>query len=405
MAVVSVGKRFFRRARIASLPPTWDYHVGNEIRPFRIEIPGEALADLKRRIDATRWPERETVGDWSQGIPLSYVRELAAYWSTKYEWRATERRLNALPQFVTTIDGLDIHFAHIRSKHENAIPLVMTHGWPGSIVEFLKVVGPLTDPTAHGGAAKDAFHLVLPTLPGFGFSGKPTTSGWGAEKAATAWIDLMRRLGYTRYAAQGGDWGSLVTTSIAVQDPKNCLGIHTNMPIVIPDAATMNDLTPLEKSSLEGRKYYDEWDSGYSKEQSTRPQTVGYGLVDSPVGQMAWIVEKFWAWVDHNGHPEDVLTRDELLDNVMMYWLPAAGASSARMYWESFRRGSIDPVSVPTGISIFPKEIFRCSRRWAEKRFSKIVHWNELERGGHFAAFERPSVFVNEVRASFQHAR
>ena len=376
-----------------------------EIRPFRIEISDAALEDLRRRLAATRWPDPEPVPDWTQGTPLAYVQDVCAYWAAEYDWRATERRLNALSQFVTPIDGVDIHFVHIRSRHDDAMPLVMTHGWPGSIVEFLKVMAPLTDPTAHGGRAADAFHLVCPTLPGYGFSGKPTATGWGAEKIARAWSELMQRLGYSRFAAQGGDWGSLVTTAIGVQDPAHCLGIHVNMPIVAPDPATLDQLTDKEKSALEGRKYYDDWDSGYSKEQSTRPQTVGYGLVDSPAGLAAWILEKFWAWTDHDGHPENVLTRDELLDNIMMYWLPGAGASSARLYWESFRRGSLDPVNVPAGISIFPKEIFRSSRRWAEKRFTKLVHWNELDRGGHFAAFERPEVFVNEVRAAFGRMR
>jgi pimeloyl-ACP methyl ester carboxylesterase len=293
----------------------------------------------------------------------------------------------------------------VRSPHANALPLVITHGWPGSVVEFLKVIGPLTDPTAHGGEARDAFHVVCPTLPGYGFSDKPTRAGWGVQRIADAWASLMARLGYARYAAQGGDWGAMVTTCIGAQDPQHCAGIHLNMPIVAPDPATLNDLTPAEQSALAGMQHYQQWDSGYSKQQSTRPQTLGFGLVDSPAGQAAWILEKFWAWTDCNGHPENVLTRDELLDNVMLYWLPAAGASSARLYWESFGKPPFDPVTVPVGCSIFPKEIFRSSKRWAEKRFANLVYWNELERGGHFAAFEQPDAYVAEVRACFRHVR
>jgi pimeloyl-ACP methyl ester carboxylesterase len=272
-------------------------------------------------------------------------------------------------------------------------------------VEFLKVIGPLSDPVAHGGEARDAFHVVCPALPGFGFSDKPTEKGWGVQRIADAWATLMARLGYARYAAQGGDWGAVVATCIGAQDPRHCVGIHLNMPLVTPDPATMNDLTPREQSALAGVKHYREWDSGYSKEQSTRPQSVGYGLVDSPAAQAAWILEKFWAWTDSGGHPENVLTRDELLDNIMLYWLPGAGASSARLYWESFRQPSVDPIPVPVGCSIFPKEVFRCSRRWAEKRYQKLVYWNELERGGHFAAFEQPETFVSEVRACFRQVR
>ncbi len=310
-----------------------------------------------------------------------------------------------LDQFRTTLDGLGIHFLHLRSSHENALPLVMTHGWPGSIVEFLKVIAPLTDPTAHGGSSADAFHLVCPTLPGYGFSDKPTAPGWNVERIARAWSQLMPRLGYDRYVAQGGDWGAAVTTAIALQDPEHCLGIHLNMPIVAPDRDTMDRLTEPEKDALAGRKHYQDWDSGYSKQQSTRPQTVGYGLVDSPAGQAAWILEKFWAWTDCDGHPENALTRDELLDNIMLYWLPGVAASSARLYWESFGRASMAEVQVPTGCSLFPKEIFRCSRRWAEKRFRKLVYWNELERGGHFAAFECPQTFAEELRACFHYMR
>ena len=373
--------------------------------PFRISATDEQLDDLRRRLRATRWPEKECVGDWSQGIPLAYLQDVCAYWADQYDWRAREKRINAFPQFRTAVDGLDIHFLHVRSPHANAVPLVITHGWPGSIVEFLDIVGPLADPTAHGGDAADAFHVVCPSLPGYGFSDKPTATGWGVQKIADAWGELMRGLGYERYVAQGGDWGAMVTTCVGAQDPEHCAGIHLNMPIAPPDPETMNDLTPKEQSALEGMNHYAQWDSGYSKQQSTRPQTLGYGLVDSPAGQAGWILEKFWRWTDCDGHPENALSRDAMLDNVMLYWLPATGASSARLYWESFNSPPMDPVRVPVSCSIFPKEIFRTSRRWAEKRFEKLVYFNELEKGGHFAAFEQPTTFVDEVRKAFRHAR
>jgi pimeloyl-ACP methyl ester carboxylesterase len=375
------------------------------IEPFRIEATQEQLDDLRRRLRATRWPDRETVDDWSQGIPLAYVQDVCAYWADKYEWRAREARLNRFPQFRTPIDGVGIHFLHVPSPHADALPLVITHGWPGSIVEFHKVIEPLAHPTAHGGEARDAFHVVCPSLPGYGFSDKPARAGWKVERIARAWSELMQRLGYARYAAQGGDWGAMVTTAIGLQDPAHCAGIHLNMPIATPDPATMSELTDAEKAALASMQHYDRFDSGYSKQQSTRPQTLGYGLADSPAGQAAWILEKFWSWTDCDGHPENALTRDELLDNVMLYWLPGAAASSARLYWESFSTPSLEPVDVPTGCSIFPKEIFRTSRRWAEKRFRRLVHFRELPRGGHFAAFEQPETFVREVRETFRHVR
>jgi pimeloyl-ACP methyl ester carboxylesterase len=378
--------------------------VSNQIVPFKISATDEQLEDLKRRLRATRWPERECVDDWSQGLPLSYAQEVCKYWLEKYDWRKSEARLNRFAQFKTEIDGLGIHFIHVKSPHADALPLVITHGWPGSIVEFHKVIEPLANPTAHGADAKDAFHVVCPTLPGYGFSDKPKRAGWNVQKIADAWAQLMPRLGYKRYAAQGGDWGAAVTTCIGIQDTANCIGIHLNMPIVAPDPS-MPDLTDREKSALAGMQHYNDWDSGYSKQQSTRPQTLGYGLADSPVGQAMWIIEKFWSWTDCNGHPENVLTRDELLDNVMMYWLPDAAASSARLYWESFRNFPTDQVNIPTGCSIFPKEIFRSSRRWAEKRFTKLVYFNELNKGGHFAAFEQPEMYLNEVRACFRKMR
>jgi epoxide hydrolase len=379
--------------------------MSDAITPFRIAISDAQLDDLKRRLSATRWPDKETPNDWSQGVPLQYMQDVVRYWAESYDWRAREAKLNRFPQFRTTIDGVGIHFVHVRSPHPNALPLVMTHGWPGSIVEFQKVIEPLTDPTKHGGSASDAFHVVCPSLPGYSFSDKPTAPGWNVERIGRAWSLLMPRLGYPKYVAQGGDWGAIVTTAIGLNDTKNCLGIHLNMPIVAPDPATMSDLTERETSALAGMKYYNDWDSGYSKQQGTRPQTLGYGLADSPSGQAAWILEKFWGWTDCDGHPENVLTRDELLDNVMLYWLTDSAASSARLYWESFNKVNRDPVSIPTGCSMFPKEIFRCSRRWAEKRFQKLVYWNELDKGGHFAAFEQPATFVNEVRSCFRNMR
>jgi len=377
----------------------------DEPTPYTIDIPQEQLDDLRRRLRATRFPDAETPDDWSQGLPLSYMRELVDHWADGYDWRRCEAQLNAYPQFTSAVDGVDIHFLHVRSPHEGALPLVMTHGWPGSVIEFMKVIAPLTNPTAHGGDAADAFHVVLPSLPGYGFSGKPTKPGWTVERIGRAWGQLMARLGYDRYVAQGGDWGSAVTTSMAMTETEHCAGIHVNMPIVGPDPATMGELTDAEKSALAGVKHYQDWDSGYSKQQSTRPQTLGYGLADSPAGQAAWIIEKYWSWTDCDGHPENVLTRDELLDNVMMYWLTNSAASSARLYWESFGKGKGGPITIPVGCSIFPKEIFRTSRRWAQRRFEKLVHFNELDRGGHFAAFEQPETFIDEVRTCFGHVR
>jgi pimeloyl-ACP methyl ester carboxylesterase len=386
--------------------------TSDEVVPFRIEVPQGTLGDLRARLAGTRWPEAETVDDWSQGVPLSYLRELCRHWAEDYDWRATERRLNLLPQFRTEVDGLGIHLLHLRSPHPDAFPVVLTHGWPGSVVEFLKVIGPLTDPTAHGGDAADAFHLVVPSLPGYGFSDRPAQPGWGVERIAGAWARLMARLGYRRYGAQGGDWGTSVSTSIAQQDPEHVAGIHLNPPLAPPDPATFDDLTEAERATLAALEHAAEWESGYSQEHATRPQTIGYALVDSPVALCAWIVEKFWAWTDHDGQLEDVLTRDELLDNLMLYWLPGTGAASARLYWESIRQvnrwisGPVtDTVAVPTGCSIYPRELQRPSRRWAARRFLDIRWWNELDKGGHFAAFEQPELFVNEVRAFFRLVR
>jgi pimeloyl-ACP methyl ester carboxylesterase len=376
-----------------------------DIQPFKIEVSDAALEDLKTRLAQTRFPEPETPDDWSQGLPLAYARELRDYWLHNYDWRTREAALNRFTQFSTEIDGLAIHFIHCESPHPQAVPLVMTHGWPGSVVEFHKVIEPLVDPVAHGGAAEDAFHVVCPALPGYGFSGKPSTTGWGVEKIAEVWNELMIRLGYDSYLAQGGDWGAAVTTTIGMQNLGACRGIHVNMPSARPTKEALENPTERDKQALAGASYYQEWGAGYSKQQSTRPQTLGYALVDSPMGQAAWVIEKFYEWMDCDGHPENVLTRDELLDNVMFYWLTASGASSARLYWESFGRafgGDDNRVRVPTGCSIFPKEIVATPRSWAEQRYTDIVYWNELDKGGHFAAFEQPELFIEELRSCFR---
>ncbi len=379
--------------------------MSDVVTPFRIDVPDAALRDLRERLARVRWPERETVDDWSQGMPLSYVQDLCCYWAATYDWPARQDYLNTFSQFRTEIDGLGIHFIHVRSANPRALPLVLTHGWPGSVVEFLKVIGPLTDPASHGGSPADAFHVVCPSLPGYGFSDKPARAGWGLERIADAWATLMARLGYERYGAQGGDWGAGVTRHLARRHPSQIVGIHVNMVVVTPDPATMSELTEQEQAALASMKHYADQDSGYLKQQSTRPQTIGYALVDSPGGLCAWIVEKFWSWTDCDGLPTNVLTRDELLDNVMLYWLPGTGASSARLYWQSYTAGKRDPVTVPAGCSIFPKEIIRPSRRWAEKDFTDIRWWNELEKGGHFPAFEQPGTFVEEVRSFFRLVR
>ena len=348
-----------------------------EIKPYRISIGDEVLDDLKSRLRNTRWPEAELVEDWSQGAPLKWIKDICRYWAEEYDWRGREARLNRFAQFTTEIDGLDIHFLHVRSPHPEAMPLVITHGWPGSVVEFHKVIEPLTDPTAHGGNAADAFHVVCPSLPGFGFSEKPKTTGWGVGRIASSWAVLMDRLGYSSYGAQGGDWGSAITTAIGAQDAEHCAGIH----ITLAMSARPNvegQPTPEEARALKGIEHYADWDSGYSKQQSTRPQTLGYGLTDSPSGQAAWILEKFWAWTDCDGHPENILGRDELLDNVMLYWVTATAASSARLYWESFgpKRRTPFKVTIPTGVAVFPKEIVTPVRKWMEASYTNIQRWS-----------------------------
>jgi pimeloyl-ACP methyl ester carboxylesterase len=371
-----------------------------EIRPFSIEVPDAVLDDLRDRLQRTRWPEAELVDDWSQGIPLAYLREVCSYWATDYDWREREAALNRFDHFVTEIDGVDIHFIHQRSPHPDAMPLLLTHGWPGSVVEFHKVIEPLVDPVDNGGDAGAAFHVVVPSLPGFGFSGKPTETGWGVEKIAGVWAQLMERLGYDRYGAQGGDWGSAVTSNIGRSDPDHCVGVH--MTLNMGARPSDGDFSPEELHALERAKYYQDWDSGYSKQQATRPQTVGYGLLDSPAGQAAWILEKFWAWTDCDGHPENAISRDELLDNVMLYWATETAASSARIYWESFGRARDQrPIEIPSGFTVYPKEIVPPVRKWCEAGFTNIVYWNEQPKGGHFAAFEQPDAFVDDIRAFF----
>ncbi|MFT4613902.1 MAG: pimeloyl-ACP methyl ester carboxylesterase [Bacteroidia bacterium] len=383
--------------------------MSTDITPFKINIAEEELQYLKQRIQHTRWPEQETCEGWQQGLPLAYAKELADYWADDYDWRRFEAKLNSWPQFMTNIDGTDIHFIHVKSPHPNALPLIISHGWPGSVAEFHKVIDQLADPVAHGGNAQDAFDVVAPCLPGYGFSGKPTTTGTNVEAIGRMWGKLMARLGYDRYVAQGGDWGSMITQNMGMTETQHCAGIHINMPIVAPDPDTMESLTAKELKSLEDMGLYDKDGSGYSKQQSTLPQTLGYALADSPVGQMAWVTEKFYMWTDceRNGtrHPENILSKDELLDNVMLYWLNNAGASSARLYWESFASVSMDQIDMPVGCSIFPREIFRCSRRWAEKRFTNLIHFNELDQGGHFAALEQPEMFLEEVRTCFRRLR
>jgi epoxide hydrolase len=376
-----------------------------DVTPFRVEIGEAAVRDLRDRLGRTRWPDAEVVDDWSQGAPLAYVQELCEYWRDGYDFEAAEVRLNRFPQFRTRVGGLGIHFVHVRSRHEDALPLVITHGWPGSVVEMFDVIEPLVDPTARGGDAADAFHVVCPSMPGYGFSDKPTETGWGIERVAGAWVELMQVLGYDRYGAQGGDWGTFVTEGIARQDPGRVAGIHLQLPIANLTAEMLADLTAEEAESLARSAEHQTWGTGYSTQQATRPQTLGYGLADSPAFQCAWIVEKFWAWTDNEGSPEDAVSRDRILDNVMLYWLPNTGTSSARLYWESLRNRETDPVTAPTGCSVFPVEIMRFSRRWAETRFTDLRFWNEPERGGHFAAFEEPDIFVDDLREFFRLVR
>jgi pimeloyl-ACP methyl ester carboxylesterase len=374
------------------------------VNDFEIRIDPRDIDDLRDRLSRTRWPERETVDDWSQGIPLAYTQELCAYWANEYDF-GFAARINEFPQLRTEVDGLGIHFLHVRSPEPDALPLVLTHGWPGSVVEFLKVLGPLTDPKAYGGDAADAFHVVAPSLPGYGWSDKPSAAGWNVPRIATAWASLMRELGYEQFGAQGGDWGAGITTTMGEQRPDGLVGIHVNMAVAVPDPSTMDNLTPVEQKALDDVGEHMKSGTGYSTQQSTRPQTLGYGLTDSPAGQCGWIAEKFWAWTDCNGHPENALTKQEMLDNISVYWFTATAASSARLYWESFRASHSNPVDIPAGISIYPREIIRPSRRWCEQRYTDIQWYDELDHGGHFAAFEQPDSFVDQVRGFFRLVR
>lgn len=384
--------------------------MSDAVRPFHLSIPQAQLDDLRQRLAQTRWPDPETVPDTSQGPQLAKLQALVARWQDGYDWRRCERLLNGFGQYHTEIDGLDIHFLHVRSPNPDAIPLLLTHGWPGSVLEFREVIGPLTNPAAHGGDPRDAFHVVIPSLPGFGFSGKPTAPGWNLGRIAAAWITLMDRLGYARWAAQGGDWGAAVTTVLGHMAPPALIGIHLNMVMFQPTEQERAQADADEQRMLDDARRYEQEYSGYYKLQSTRPQSAAFSLADSPVGLAAWIYALFQDVSDSGGDVERVFALDDLIDDIMLYWLPNTGASSARLYWEamrSMREGGMpsNPMTTPAGISMFPGEQLRLSKRWAERRFAKLVHFNALPQGGHFAALEQPAAFTEEVRASFRFAR
>ena len=411
-AIATVTGSASKKPRVSSADAT--------IRAFSITVPEEALTDLKRRINATRWPERETVSDFSQGGQLAKLQELARYWgSSSYDWRKVKKKLNALPQFVTNIDGLDIQFIHIKSREKNALPLIMTHGWPGSPLELIKTIGPLTDPVNYGGKAEDAFDLVIPTYPGYGFSGKPTTPEWGPPKVARAWDQLMKRLGYTRYVSQGGDWGAIISEVMAVQAPAGLLAIHINMPgTVPPDVLRLvrnrepapADFSDAEKLAFKGLENFYHKGFGYAEMMNTRPQTIGYSLADSPVGMLAYYYDKFTEWTYSGGDPLKSLSRDEMLDDVTLYWLTNTGTSSSRSYWDAAQGGggpfnAFDIPNVPVAVTIFPGEIYRAPKSWGEKAFKKLIYWNEVKKGGHFAAWEEPQLFSEELRSAFKSVR
>ena len=388
-----------------------------EIHPFRVGMPDDAITDLRRRITATRRPSRELVADRSQAVQLATIQELSRYWATEYDWRRCEAQLNALPQFRTGIDGVDIHFIHVESPHADALPLIMTHGWPGSVIELLGSAGPLTDPTAHGGSAEDAFHLVLPSLPGYGFSGEPAEIGWNVGRIAQAWAELMRRLGYTRYVAQGGDVGASVTDAMGRQGPQGLAGIHMNLLVTALGGGPMPAGTEQERAALEQTKTFRASGFGYFLEQATRPQTIGYALLDSPAALAAWMLDHDTDAYEKitraftGGQPSGGLTRDHILDNITMYWLTGTGASAARSYWENGRAQALaagqppPPVKLPVGFTTFPGEIFRAPRSWVEASYPTLTYFNEADRGGHFAAWEEPELFTTEVRAAFKPLR
>jgi pimeloyl-ACP methyl ester carboxylesterase len=401
---------------IADASPARRAPTGDKsIRPFRIRVPEAVLVDLRRRVVATRWPDRETVSDQSQGVRLAKIQPLVRYWGTRYDWRKVEKRLNALPQFVTEIDGLDIQFAHVRSRHPNAMPLVMTHGWPGSIMELLKVIGPLTDPTAHGGRAEDAFDLVLPSMPGYGFSGKPQGPGWGPDRIAKAWDVLMKRLGYKRYVSQGGDWGSVVADKMALQAPEGLLGIHVNMPATVPPdiAKALNNgepapagLSEKEKAAFDAMNYLYTKGAGYAGMMVTRPQTLGYALEDSPAGLAAFFYDKFNDWTYSGGDADKAFTRDEMLDDITLYWVTKTATSAAQLYWENNANNfNAVNISLPAAVTVFPGEIYRAPRTWVERSYRNLIYFNEVDKGGHFAAWEQPELFSAEIRAAFRTLR
>ncbi|WP_416385312.1 epoxide hydrolase family protein [Sinorhizobium meliloti] len=390
------------------------------IRPFEIHVPQSQLDDLRKRIANTRWPDKETVGDISQGIQLQRVQELIRYWGSEYDWRKAEQELNALPEFITTIDGVDIQFIHVRSRHPNALPVILTHGWPGSQFEFIKTIGPLTDPTAYGGRAEDAFDVVIPSIPGHGFSGKPTELGWGPERVAKAWDVLMKRLGYSTYVSQGGDHGSVISDALARQAPKGLLGIHLNMPATVPGelmrGINAGDPAPVSLSQPEREAYrslstFFGRNAAYGAMMVTRPQTIGYSLADSPSGLAAWIYEKFVQWSDSNGVPENVLSRNEMLNDITLYWLTNVGASSSRFYWENNNNNfssdaqKTKDIKVPVAITVFPKEIYKAPESWSKQAYPSLVYYNQVEKGGHFAAWEQPQLFAEELRAAFKSMR
>lgn len=418
-AVAMIGATGNAQQGPTSNDKTFDPQAVSDIRPFKVHFSEDALADLRRRILTTNWPSRETVNDLTQGLKLETMKKLAHYWSTEYNWRKIETSLNALPQFITNIDGVDIHFIHVRSKHKNALPIIITHGWPGSIIEQMKVIGPLTDPTAHGGKAEDAFDVVIPSLPGHGFSGKPTETGWDPVRIAHVWIELMKRLGYTKYVAQGGDWGDAVTEQMAVIAPPELLAIHTNMAATLPPevskALATGGPAPEGLSTPDERHAWDQLDNfwkhglGYASEMTNRPQTL-YGLQDSPIGLAAWMMDHDIRSTElitrvFDGQPEG-LTKDDILDNITLYWLTGTAVSSARLYWENkLAFFDIKYITIPVAVSAFPDEIYQVPQTWAEKAFPHLIHYNKLPKGGHFAAWEQPEVFCEEMRASFKSLR